>query len=312
MSAAGIAVVALTTRTVPADVPPMSGRELAALRRSVDVGSIAGRAAVDVAETAAIPLADAERALRLLDRATAVALAVETFAQSGIWTTTVADDGYPAVLRDRLGDAAPPVLHGAGPTTALDRENVGVVGSRNVTPEAAAVAVAAAREAVPRGFGVVSGAARGVDALAMEAARAAGGYAVGVLADSLTRTVRSAELRRAVLDETLTLITPYAPGAGFSAGFAMGRNKIIYALAAHVLVVTTDLDRGGTWAGATEALARGYTDVAVWTGAGAGPGNVALADRGARGIDELPALFTAPERPPARREPGDDQLSFAV
>ncbi|HWL37659.1 MAG TPA: DNA-processing protein DprA [Frankiaceae bacterium] len=250
--------------------------------------------------------------LRLLDRATAVALAVETFEQSGIWTLTIADAGYPSALGERLGDAAPPVLHGAGPVAALTVPQVGVVGSRNVSPEAAGVATAAGREAAARGAGVVSGSARGVDALAMEAVRAAGGHAVGILADSLTRTVRSAELRRANLEETLTLVTPYAPGAGFSAGFAMGRNKIIYALAASVLVVTTDLDSGGTWAGATEALAHGYADVAVWAGAGAGPGNAALAERGARAIHDVADLFDAPVRPPGRRDPGDDQLSFAV
>ena len=34
----------------------------------------------------------------------------------------------------------------------------------------------------------------------------------------------------------------------------MGRNKIIYGLCRCTIVVATDLDTGGTWAGATEAL----------------------------------------------------------
>ncbi|HVF04398.1 MAG TPA: DNA-processing protein DprA [Frankiaceae bacterium] len=312
LSASGLAIVALTTRAVPSDVSPLTGRDLAALRRSIDVTTVAGRAAPDVAADAGIPLADAERVLRLLDRSTAAALALDTLGQAGIWTTTVADDDYPAGLRDRLGDAAPPVLHGAGPAVTAAPPLVGVVGSRDVTPEAAEVATATGRLAVDRGFGVVSGAARGVDALAMDAARIGGGRAVGVLADSLTRAVRSAEVRRAVLDGALTLMTPYAPGAGFSAGFAMGRNKIVYALAAHVLVVTSDLDRGGTWAGALEALAHRYSDVAVWTGRGAGAGNAALVERGARGIADVGALLDGPVLPPAHRDAGDDQLSFAV
>jgi predicted Rossmann fold nucleotide-binding protein DprA/Smf involved in DNA uptake len=313
LSAAGVAVVALTTRAVASDVPPLSGREVAALRRSIDLGAAAGRPAGKVAEDAGIAVEAAERVLRLLDRATAAVLAVEAFEQSGIWTTTVADEDYPGALSERLGDAAPPVLHGVGPVAALTGRHVGVVGSRDVSPEAAAVATEAGRAAAERGFGVVSGAARGVDALAMEAARAAGGSAVGVLADSLVRAVRAADTRRAVLDGTLTLVTPYAPAAGFSAGFAMGRNKVVYALAAHALVVTADLERGGTWAGATEALAHGYADVAVWTGAGAGPGNAALAGRGARPVTDVAELFGAPARPPTpRRGPGDDQLSFAV
>ena len=310
LSAAGLAIVALTTRAVPSDVPPLNGREVAALLRRTDVATAAGRAPADLAAEAGLSPADAERVLRLLDRATAAALALETFEQAGIWTTTIAGDDYPAALLDRLGAAAPPVLHGAGPAVAPPL--VGVVGSRDVSPEAAEVATAAGRAAAHNGFGVVSGTARGVDTLAMDAVRAAGGRAVGVLADSLLRAVRSADVRRAILDGTLTLLTPYAPSAGFSAGFTMGRNKIVYALAAHVLVVASDLDRGGTWAGATEALTHGYSDVAVWTGAGAGPGNAALVDRGTRGITDIADLFTGPAPPPTRRHPDDDQLSFAV
>jgi predicted Rossmann fold nucleotide-binding protein DprA/Smf involved in DNA uptake len=312
LSSAGLAVVALTTRAVPAEVPALSGRELAALRRATDIAALAGLPSAAVAERAAVAVPEAERILRLLDRATAVALALETFDQSGIWTTTVADDDYPAALRELLGDAAPPVLHGAGPAAGLDRPLLGVVGSRDVTPEAGEVATGAGREAARRGIGVVSGAARGVDALAMEAAQANGGRALGVLADSLLRATRGAEVRRAVLDGSLTLVTPFAPGAGFSAGFAMARNKVVYALADRVLVVTSDRERGGTWAGATEALAQRFGDVTVWTGPGAGAGNAELVRLGGRRIDDLGALFTSPDRPAGRRGDGGDQMSFAV
>ena len=65
----------------------------------------------------------------------------------------------------------------------------------------------------------------------MNVALDAGGCVVGVLADALTRTANDPEVRRAVADERLCLATPYAPSAPFSAGNAMGRNKILYALA---------------------------------------------------------------------------------
>lgn len=312
LSAPGLAIVALTTRTVPADVPPLSGREVAALRRSVDVATLADGGAAALAERAGLPVRDAERVLRLLDRSTPVALVIESLEQAGIWTTTVADDGYPAGLAEILGDAAPPVLHGAGPPVTGTPPLLGIVGSRAVSPEGAAVATEAARTAAARGIGIVSGAARGVDALAMDTARAVGVRTVGVLADSLLRAAASPEVRRAILDGTLTLLTPFAPGAGFSAGFAMARNKVVYALAARVLVVAADLDRGGTWAGATEALAHGYGDVVVWTGDGAGEGNAALAERGARAITTLPELFEGVPRRSGRAAPGSDQLSFAV
>ena len=52
----------------------------------------------------------------------------------------------------------------------------------------------------------------------------------------------------------LCLVTPYSPDAGFSVGTAMGRNKLIYALADYAVVVASDVEKGGTWAGATEAM----------------------------------------------------------
>ncbi len=46
-------------------------------------------------------------------------------------------------------------------------------------------------------------------------------------------------------------------------------------------VVASEHERGGTWAGATEALKKDYGTVVVWTGPGAGSGNEPLVDLGA-------------------------------
>ncbi len=68
-----------------------------------------------------------------------------------------------------------------------------------------------------------SGGAKGVDTLSMEAALEARGTAVGVLADSLTRAVKSQ--KEALSRGDLCLVTPHSPSAGFSVGAAMGRNR---------------------------------------------------------------------------------------
>jgi predicted Rossmann fold nucleotide-binding protein DprA/Smf involved in DNA uptake len=119
----------------------------------------------------------------------------------------------------------------------------------------------------------------------MNAALDAGGCVVGVLADALTRTASDPEVRRAVAEERLCLATPYAPSAPFSAGNAMGRNKILYALADVTVVVECEEGKGGTWSGATEALSHGYGDVVVWLGAGAAAANHVLAEKGAVPVD---------------------------
>jgi predicted Rossmann fold nucleotide-binding protein DprA/Smf involved in DNA uptake len=103
---------------------------------------------------------------------------------------------------------------------------------------------------------VVSGGARGIDQAAMRGALKAGGKTIGVLADSLERAALNREHRDFLMDGQLVLISPYDPLAGFNVGHAMKRNKLIYALADAALVVSSDYEKGGTWAGALEQLER--------------------------------------------------------
>jgi predicted Rossmann fold nucleotide-binding protein DprA/Smf involved in DNA uptake len=106
--------------------------------------------------------------------------------------------------------------------------------------------------------------------------------------------------------------TPFKPDAGFSVANAMGRNKIIYALAAATLVVAADDGSGGTWAGATEALASGRPVIA-WVGPGADPGNAVLADRGATRLTEIDQLFPLPDpKEPVPPAPAKEQLTFGL
>ena len=86
----------------------------------------------------------------------------------------------------------------------------------------------------------------------MNAALDSGGAVVGVLADSLSRKLRNADVRAAIHDgRARSCARPYSPDASFSAGNAMGRNKLIYSQAAVTLVVASDKGSSGTWTGAT-------------------------------------------------------------
>ncbi|MBT3687172.1 MAG: DNA-processing protein DprA, partial [Actinobacteria bacterium] len=211
-----------------------------------------------------------------------------------------------------LGPRAPALLHVAGQSALLSEPGVGVVGSRGVDEDGARVATAVAERATSLGYPVVSGGARGVDQLAMNAAYQVGGSVVGILADSLTRTVSRAETRRALLDGHTVLATPYGPEAPFSVGTAMGRNKVIYALSTLTVVVASDHETGGTWAGAVEALRGGFGRVAVWRGAGEGPGNPHLVQRGGipfDTVDQLDVILAEPDEPVvAPPEPSQETL----
>ena len=242
----------------------------------------------------------ATRIVELLDRATAMAFELERLGQAGISTLTPFDEHYPRRFVDRLGAAAPALMYAAGTVELLDNPGVGVVGSRNVSPDGAEVAGAAAERAAHMGLPLISGGARGVDQIAMNAAFGAGGGVVGVLAESLVRKLRSPDVRRAIHEGRTVMCTPYNPEAPFSVGNAMGRNRLIYALSRITLVVASEVDEGGTWSGAAQALKGGIGRVAVWRGPGEGPGNARLEALGAlpvTSLDELEAAVLEPAEP---------------
>ncbi len=113
----------------------------------------------------------------------------------------------------------------------------------------------------------------------MDAALDARGTAVGVLADSLEKQVKG---RKEALNRgDLCLVTPYSPNAGFSVGAAMGRNRLIYCLADYAIVVASDAETGGTWAGATETLKNNWIPVFVLEHAQMPEGNKLLLQKGA-------------------------------
>ncbi|MBE7536740.1 MAG: DNA-processing protein DprA [Anaerolineales bacterium] len=109
--------------------------------------------------------------------------------------------------------------------------------------------------------------------------REARGTAVGVLADSLEKQVKSR--KEALSRGDLCLITPYSPNAGFSVGAAMGRNRLIYCLADYAIVVASDAETGGTWAGATETLKNKWIPVFALEHEHMPEGNTLLLQKGA-------------------------------
>ncbi len=72
---------------------------------------------------------------------------------------------------------------------------------------------------------------------------------------------------------TMTMIAALLRMKGFSVGAAMGRNKIIYGASDYSVVVSSDYQKGGTWAGAVETLTAGWCPVFVRSGTSVGPGN---------------------------------------
>ena len=243
-------------------------------------GALLGLAAEELAVELDLPEHRADRLATLLSRGGGLAIELERLESLGIWVVTRADAAYPPRLRQRLKQAAPIILFGAGERALLGQPGLAVVGSRNVDEKGKACARLVGNACGREGLVLYSGGARGVDTISTHAALEARGTAVSALAQSLERAIRTPDARERLIGGDLALVTPYSPNAGFSVGLAMGRNKLIYALADYALVVAADEGRGGTWAGATEALRGEWVPVFVLDGPDAQKGNRALLERG--------------------------------
>lgn len=244
------------------------------------------------------PVVDEARLQRLLGRGFLLSQVIERWQARAIWVVSRADAEYPRRIKSRLREDAPAVLYGCGDMALLDSGGLAVVGSRHVDDALIDYTMAVGRLAARAGRTLVSGGAKGIDQAAMRGALEAGGKASGVLADSLEKTTMNREHRNLLLNGQLVLISPYDPNAGFNVGHAMQRNKLIYALADASLVVSSDLNKGGTWTGAVEQLDKlKLVPVYVRSTGGSSPGLDALRSKGALSwpnppnVDAFEAVF---------------------
>lgn len=197
-----------------------------------------------------------QRLESLLGRGVQLGFAVEEWQRNGIWIVSRSDRDYPDRYKKHLQHQAPPLLFGAGDRSLLNGGGLGIVGSRNVDGDGELFACQAAELCAHNKMPVISGGARGVDRIAMTASLESGGIVIGIVAEKLLQKSVERSAREAIADGRLLLMSPYHPKASFSVGTAMGRNKLIYAMADYGLVVSADYKKGGTWAGATEELKR--------------------------------------------------------
>ena len=265
---------------------PLSPREWNQLEQklaasSSDLAQLRGSSSEHISSTLKIGEDEAARLARLLDRGGVMEGELERLEELGIWVITRFDEDYPPRLTERLKGNAPVMLHGAGSAHLLNRRGLAVVGSRNIDHRGVALTEFIGNACAESKLMVYSGGARGVDKTAMGSAILAGGSAAGLLADSLEKAIRAADARTHIEEGQLVLATAYSPQASFNVGMAMARNKLIYALSDFALVIASDAEKGGTWAGAEEALKAGDVPVFVVDGSNVPEGNRLLIKRGA-------------------------------
>jgi len=163
-------------------------------------------------------------------------------AEAGATFVTVRDDAYPKLLR-QIHD--PPIgLYRRG-GYAFDQPCVAVVGTRRPTLYGQTVARKLGADLAERGFGVVSGLARGIDTAAHEGALSVGGRTAAVLGNGLDIVYppENLDLYRRI-GETGAVLAEFPFGRrADKQSFAM-RNRIVSGICEAIVVVESDADGG--------------------------------------------------------------------
>jgi DNA processing protein len=244
------------------------------------------------------------------------AAALLKFSESrGQRTLVPCDADYPNMLRS-IPD--PPVLLFArGRIEALAPPGVAIVGSRVHSRYGGEIARLMGETAANAGIPVISGMARGLDAVAQGAALDAGGRSIGVLGTGadVVYPLENKPLFERMLSEGL-LLTEHPPGDRANRWAFPRRNRLISGLA-QALVVVEAAEGSGTLVTVTCALEQGR-DVFVVPGPINSPtstGTNRLLRDGATpllGPDDLRAAFgvTSGAAAPARPTPPRCDLSF--
>jgi DNA processing protein len=161
---------------------------------------------------------------------------MERIQRQDIRVITWEDTIYPRRLREI--DQPPPVLYLRGSIDPEDDWAVAVVGTRRVTTYGRQITADLAAFLAGNGITIVSGLARGVDAIAHESALQAGGRTIAVLGSGVDR-IYPPEHRK-LADQIMkqgAVCSDYPPGTAPEASNFPPRNRIVSGLAQATVVI---------------------------------------------------------------------------
>ena len=160
----------------------------------------------------------------------------EKIESQGIKILTWQDESYPGRLREI--DQPPPVLYIRGDYLQDDLFAVAIVGTRRVTAYGRQITEEISSFLAANGITVISGLARGVDAIAHQSTLKAGGRTIAVLGSGVDKIYPPEH--RGLAEQMMergAIISDYAPGTPPDASNFPPRNRIISGLSLAVVVV---------------------------------------------------------------------------
>lgn len=187
-------------------------------------------------------LAEAGLGLKVIERVTQARKGIdldkvwEHIEKQGIKILIWQDKAYPQRLKE-IGQP-PPVLYIRGEYLPDDLFAVAIVGTRRATPYGRQITEELSTFLAVNGMTVISGLARGVDAVAHQSTLKAGGRTIAVLGSGVDKIYPPEH--RALAEQMMergAIISDYAPGTPPDASNFPPRNRIISGLSLAVVVV---------------------------------------------------------------------------
>ncbi len=156
---------------------------------------------------------------------------------SGVGVVTWEDADYPDLLREI--PAAPPLIFLRGQLEPIDRWAVAVVGTRRLSAYGRQVTRDLVSGLVANGITIVSGLARGIDAIAHRTALEEGGRTIAVMASGIDKVYppEHRDLARDIVAGHGALVTDYPFGAEPESNHFPARNRLISGLSLGVVVI---------------------------------------------------------------------------
>ena len=198
---------------------------------------------------------DGKRILKLLDEEALLDRYLAKADRYGCVPLTRLTPGYPRRILEALGDDAPGCIWARGDLSLLERPGVALVGSRGLRPENAQFAREVGTQAAKQGCTLISGNARGADRTAQDAALAAGGGVISIVADRLTDHVPG---------KGILYLSEEGYELEFSSQRALSRNRCIHALGLCAIAAQCTLRSGGTWDGSVKNLRHGWSPLYIF------------------------------------------------
>ncbi|WP_448518043.1 DNA-processing protein DprA [Rhodoflexus sp.] len=212
------------------------------------------------------------------------AFLAEDLLSQGFEVVPISSPEYSKTLKNNLKIKAPTVLYVKGNKQIMQEQSIAIVGSREADAISLQFTDNIAKKASQQYKVVVSGFAKGVDKQALDSAIAYKGQSIIVLPQGImTFGSGIKKYYKEITGGDVLVVSTFHPKSVWSAGLAMARNPIIYALASEIYVAQSS-ESGGTWAGVIDGLKKGREIFVRQPEPGEKNANLLLIEKGAKAV----------------------------